>query len=42
MQAVKEYNNGKSGNKIFKEARFELNMIGKDTSKQSLQRWHRT
>ncbi|MCU7198009.1 hypothetical protein [Turicibacter sanguinis] len=42
IQAVKEYHNGKSGTQIFKDAGFDLNMVGKDTTKQSLQRWRRT
>lgn len=42
MQAIKEYHNGKSGAKILKEAGFDLNMIGKDTPRLSLQRWRRT
>lgn len=40
--AVIEFNNGKSATQIFREAGFDINILGKEITKQSLKRWRKT
>ncbi len=42
IRAVKQYNEeGKTARGIFKEAGFDLNVIGKDVAKGCLKRWRK-
>ena len=41
--AVKQYNEeGLTSREIFRQAGFDLNMVGRDTPKSCLKRWNRT
>ncbi|MFE7062633.1 hypothetical protein ACFVAD_10805 [Sutcliffiella sp. NPDC057660] len=42
LKAVQEYNVGKTPTQIFIENRFDLDVLGKDQPKRSLQRWRKT
>jgi len=41
IKAVKEYQKGLSPNEIFKQVKFDINMIGRETPKECLHRWRK-
>jgi transposase len=42
LRAVKQYEEGMTSREIFRQANFDLNVIGKNTPKYCLRRWNKT